>query len=60
MRISRQLQSLALPPLGEGARRADEGLITSLDLEIWAARSPSSGLSATFPQKGKGELRGRQ
>jgi hypothetical protein len=44
-----------LPPLGEGARRADEGLTTSPNFCISSVLSPSSGLSATFPQWGKGD-----
>ncbi len=48
-------QILALPPLGEGARRADEGLPVSPGAKIKCADRPSSGLSATFPQRGKGD-----
>ena len=42
-----------LPPLGEGARRADEGLNSNSNIAF--LDRPSSGLSATFPQRGKGE-----
>ena len=47
--------TIALPPAGEGARRADEGLIASpIANTRWGLR-PSSGLSATFPRRGKGK-----
>jgi len=48
-------QISALPPLGEGARRADEGLSGAPISAIECAERPSSGLSATFPQGGKGD-----
>jgi hypothetical protein len=46
---------LILLPLGEGARRADEGLTARSNSNILLGVRPSSGLSATFPQRGKGE-----
>ncbi len=56
-------QHLTLPPLGEGARRADEGRSEAQVLASFEARQkaagkrpqPSSGLSATFSQREKGE-----
>ena len=53
-----------LLPLGEGARRADEGRAhlhaafgrTRSVVKTDASHRPSSGLSATFPQWGKGEI----
>ncbi len=46
---------LTLPPLGEGARRADEGLNSNSMSNIAVLDRPSSALSATFPQRGKGD-----
>ncbi len=46
---------VALPPSGEGAQQADDGLRATPILETERAERPSSGLSATFPQRGKDE-----
>ena len=45
---------LTLPPMGEGAQRADEGLSAPSASKFELALKPSSGLSATFSRGEKG------
>jgi hypothetical protein len=48
-----------LPPLGEGARRAEEGLVAHDVVKTSNSKSVASPSSvafrATFPQRGKGD-----
>jgi len=46
---------LTLPPMGEGAQRADEGLSAPSASKFELALKPSSGLSATFSRGEKGD-----
>ena len=51
-------EMITLLPSGEGARRADEGLSAdSKDSQMSSLKDPHPALRATFPQRGKGEMR---